>query len=433
MCLRAMLRPRFWAILLSGVTVLGFVAAAGWVITHQLPGSVVASVETDAFNAKDRRLTPGLIEPTSLSAVPPASTGPTPPPAVPTGTASGSVPRLSSGAPTVTEAPVLLDGEFGPPSTPPAAGNPALSTPPAPPNSPASPPPPPPGVVTVRDDAQLQAALNAAGPGTVIALADGTYGQPVVLSRSGTASAPIVVRGSPSAVLRPGRSASAALRLDGASHVRLEGFSVRGGLVGVLVERSSGVTLRGLDISESATDGIRIRSGSADTVVENSRIHDTGRVIASEGGGVSIGSAGSPGDGSDRTIVRGNVISNTGAESVRAFAGTSNGTIQNNTFGAAGAKGRAAGADSWVDIAGNGYRVTGNRGTSTSPRIQDGLTSHVTAAGWGRSNTFSGNDLRLKTDGYGIFVEGGPDTGSVVACDNSVTGARAGRSNLVCA
>jgi len=52
-----------------------------------------------------------------------------------------------------------------------------------------------PSVVPVTTVSQLNAALAAAQPGNIIALADGVYVGPFVLSASGTAANPIVIRG----------------------------------------------------------------------------------------------------------------------------------------------------------------------------------------------------------------------------------------------
>lgn len=52
-----------------------------------------------------------------------------------------------------------------------------------------------PNVVTVSSAAELQSALDGAGPGDVIELEDGTYSGTFAISASGTAQDPIVIRG----------------------------------------------------------------------------------------------------------------------------------------------------------------------------------------------------------------------------------------------
>src|SRR5436309_2507772 len=75
---------------------------------------------------------------------------------------------------------------------------------PVPPVDPASP-----TVRNVSDAAGLQAALDAAAPGHVILLADGTYAGPFSFTAGGTAANPIVIRGaSEDGVVLDGRGCS---------------------------------------------------------------------------------------------------------------------------------------------------------------------------------------------------------------------------------
>jgi nitrous oxidase accessory protein NosD len=74
----------------------------------------------------------------------------------------------------------------------------------------------------VSGAAGLQTALTSARPGQVIELADGVYGGRFVASASGTAAAPIVLRGGRGAVLDGGTaSTGVTLQLKGANHWRL--------------------------------------------------------------------------------------------------------------------------------------------------------------------------------------------------------------------
>jgi hypothetical protein len=45
---------------------------------------------------------------------------------------------------------------------------------------------------------------------------------------------------------------------------------------------------------------------------------------------------------------------------------------------------RDTGADSWVDVMGNAWLVSGNRGVHA---LLDGFPTHVPSAGWGCHNT----------------------------------------------
>ena len=87
------------------------------------------------------------------------------------------------------------------------------------------------------------------------------------------------------------------------------------------------------------------------------------------------------------------------------------------------------GADSWVDVKGNGWQVKANRG-NLSPR--DGFQVHVEASGWGRGNQITGNQGDLGADGeYGVRVDDDA-RGTVVGCDNHFSGAGKDLANIPC-
>lgn len=211
---------------------------------------------------------------------------------------------------------------------------------------------------------------------------------------------------------------------------------MRGAQKGVVLDRSSEVVMDGLDVGGSGMEAIHFRTGSSDNRLTNSLVHDTGRVEPGFGEGVYVGSAASNwstyGDGgpdrSDRNAIVGNRIWRTTAESIDVKEGTTGGVISDNSFDGAGLSG-AHFADSWLDLKGNGYRVAGNIGVGT---LLDGFQTHVQLPGWGRENVFTGNRLTVDAPGYGINVDEPADTGNVVACDNTASGAGRGLSNLPC-
>ena len=322
------------------------------------------------------------------------------------------------------------------------APSPVVPTAPLPTGSPGTPPPttapaPTASVRSVRTAGELTAALAAATPGQVVQLADGTYRGRFAISTAGTAAAPVTLRGGRGAVLEGGEvSTGYALHLDGARHWRLEGFTVRGAQKGIVLDRSNHVVMKALDVGGSGMEAVHFRSASSDNRLEQSLVHDTGRYEPGYGEGVYIGSAtsnwaryggGGP-DRSDRNTVVGNRIWATTAESVDIKEGTTGGLVSGNSFDGAGITGAHFG-DSWIDLKGNGYRVSANRGVR-SPR--DGFQTHVQLAGWGRDNVFSANDLVVDGPGHGILVDEASTSGNTVTCDNRVTGAARGLSNLPC-
>lgn len=310
------------------------------------------------------------------------------------------------------------------------------------PIAPLQPPPSPAadGAVTsvrVSTATQLTAAVAAAGPGTVIDLADGTYVGRFRATATGEASAPISLRGSRRAILSGGSTSSGyTLHLDGARFWVLDGFTVIGGQNGIVLDRTQRTVLRGLDVGRTGQEAVHFRSSSSDNTLADSLIHDTGLATAGYGEGVYIGSAvsnwdrysGGAADRSDRNAVLRNRIWATTAESLDVKEGSSGGLIEGNSFDGSRISG-ANYADSWMDVKGNGYIVRRNTGMN-SP--MDGFQTHVVATGWGKNNAFVGNLLAVNGPGYGVNIQDPRGTGNLVACDNVATGAARGLSNAVC-
>ena len=299
--------------------------------------------------------------------------------------------------------------------------------------------------VVVSTSDELVDALDDAAPGDTIALLDGTYTGRFRAAADGTAAAPITLTGARAAVLTTGSYASGvALRITG-SHWVVDGVSVTKAGTGIVLEGSEHSTIRDVDVGNVGGTGVHFRDGSSDGVLEGSDIHDTGVRRPALGDGVAIGSSqrswktvtGSSGrpDRSDRVTVRDNDIAATTGEGVDAKEGTTGGSIVDNRFRRAGFPGEdgagATGADSWIDIAGNRYAVTGNTG-SVSRR--DAIQVHGVRSGWGKKNSVAGTTVLGGVPGFTVWVDEHA-VGTTVACTGP--GARAadgdaGLSNLRC-
>ncbi|WP_088281090.1 hypothetical protein [Kineosporia sp. A_224] len=285
----------------------------------------------------------------------------------------------------------------------------------------------------VSSAAQLTAALAAASAGDAILLADGVYTGAFVATAKASAGAPVYLCGSRSAVLDGGSTSGGyVLHLDGAAGWRVSGFTVRNGQKGVMVDGGRGNALQDLLVEEIGDEAVHLRRQSTGNVVRGLTIRDTGRRKEKFGEGVYVGSAesnwcdvnGCSPDRSDGNFVLDNRIGPTTAESVDVKEGTSGGVVAGNVLDGTG----LVGADSWVDVKGNGWLVTGNRGTR-SP--MDGFQTHVVADGWGRDNVFRGNVADLAGgSGVGYYLH--KDVPNTVACSNKVTGAAGGLSNRPC-
>jgi hypothetical protein len=300
-------------------------------------------------------------------------------------------------------------------------------------------PPPPVGrfscpqaSVTVHTATEFQHALDLAGPGTVIGLADGRYEGKFALRAGGTEQAPVYVCGSRDAVLDGGGiKGGYVLHLDGVAAVRLAGFTVRNGQKGVVVDGGTAVALQDLLVEHLGDEAVHLRRHTTRSVVRGLTIRDTGNRREKFGEGVYIGTAvsnwptitdGLP-DRSDGNHVLDNRISDTTSESVDIKEGTSSGVLSGNEFDGA----ALAGADSWVDVKGNGWLIVGNRGRAS---LEDGFQTHVILPGWGDLNRFSGNTAEVDGPGYGFYLH--EQHGNRIDCDNTVSGAVRGYANHPC-
>ena len=290
----------------------------------------------------------------------------------------------------------------------------------------------PAATVTVTDADTLTAALAQATPGARIHLADGTYPGTFQATSKGTAEKPISLCGGAGAVIDGGGVTKGyGLHLDGADYWQVSGFTVRNAQKGVMGDGVHHVVISHLTVEQIGDEGIHLRKFSTDNLVADNVVRDTGKRRDKFGEGIYIGSAtsnwgeisgGSP-DASDRNVIRGNKISATTAESIDVKEGTSGGVVSGNTFDGS----ALTGADSWVDIKGNNWSITGNTGIH-SP--QDGFQTHQVADGWGRGNTFSGNEAVVDGAGFGFHFA--PVENNRLTCDNKASGATAGLANVTC-
>lgn len=277
--------------------------------------------------------------------------------------------------------------------------------------------------VTVSTAAQLQSALNKAAPGQTIALRDGTYSGNFEVSKSGTVGSPISLCGSSKAILDGGNPEHGyVLHLDNVSYWRLSGFTVQNGQKGVMADNTQKSVIEGLTVSHIGDEGIHLRDNSSDNTVDGNTISDTGLRKPKFGEGIYVGSSKNnwcdisncDADRSDRNVLSNNVISQTPAESIDIKEGTTGGTVTGNRLDGTG----MTDADSWVDVKGNDWTITGNSGVN-SP--QDGFQTHELLQGWGTNNVFSKNDVSLGNDsGLGFAFR--PALHNVVNCDNRMQG-----------
>lgn len=303
-----------------------------------------------------------------------------------------------------------------------ATASPAPPTPSAPAGS-AAPVSCPTGEGTQVGDANgLRRALQEAGPGTIIRLADGVYSGKFRADRPGAPDRPVWICGGAGAVLDAGGVDDGyVLHLDGADHYRLVGFTVRNGQKGVMFDDTSHSVVQGLTVSQIGDEGIHLRRNSSDNLVLANTVTDTGLRKPKFGEGIYVGSSETnwceltacQADRSDRNVVAGNRIGATTAESIDVKEGTSSGRLLGNTLDGGGVTGDT---DSVVDVKGNGWLVADNVVTNAP---LDGFQTHELLEGWGTANRFQANVVRSARQSGGYVVAARPALDNVIACTNS--------------
>lgn len=317
-------------------------------------------------------------------------------------------------------------------------------------------------LVPVATSAELAEAVRTAQPGDVIQLADGEYRGETVATVPGTAEAPITLRGSAKAVLvndwfeqtslpcpAPGAHSAYGLWLYGASHWRVQGITIAHSKKGIVVDRSTDVIISGVTVYDIQEEGVHFRASTTDSAIIGSRIYDTGVEKPGIGEGVYIGSAfgnwrcygeagaGTP-DRSDRVRVIGNRFGpGIAAEHIDIKEGTVSGSVIGNVFDGRGLSGENS-ADSWLDIKGSFYEITGNRGSySATPGsvFANGYETHEQyGQGYGCGNVFTGNYSDLGGVGsYAFYITNQPQCAAhpnVVRQGNFVVGATVGVTNI---
>jgi parallel beta-helix repeat protein len=217
-----------------------------------------------------------------------------------------------------------------------------------------------------------------------------------VAAVSGTADRPITLCGSRAAILE-GRSIESGNGFTlTADHWVLSGFGVRNARKGIVVEGGSHNILRALEVYQIGEEGVHFRRFSTDNLLEHSWVHHVGQLTPIYGEGVYVGSAHSNwptySQGRPDTCDRNRVISNligpsTTAESVDIKEGSTGGVVADNTFLGSG----MTAADSWVDVKGNGFVVSGNAGLSTQGSGFKRIEINQALSGWGVNNDVRDN------------------------------------------
>ncbi|HVK68200.1 MAG TPA: right-handed parallel beta-helix repeat-containing protein [Polyangium sp.] len=282
-------------------------------------------------------------------------------------------------------------------------------------------------VVEVADAAALTDALSKAAPGQLIRLAPGTYADTFDLELvSGTADKPIVVCGPRDAILDTSAMPSnTGLRLLQVNHWVVSGITITGGRKGIYVDGSSDNILSNLFVHDVGEMAIQLRNGASRNTIEYCEITNTGLTVPDSAEGIYVGSDDSAWpspdmpDACDGTKILWNKFGpGIQTEHVDLKEGTQGGEIRGNTFDGAGLTPDGS-EDAWVAVTGNKYLFAENIGDK-SPK--DGFVVRQAAMGWGNDNVFEKNTANgINNPNLGINVGPGT-TGTIVKCDNKVSG-----------
>lgn len=173
-------------------------------------------------------------------------------------------------------------------------------------------------------------ALSVVRPGETIVFAAGNYPPLTISGKNGTASAPITIKTSGSAVFSSGSYTSgAAVAIRDSSHIILDGVIARRSLFGIMGERITNTTIRNSQVHDIGQEGIHVRYQSSHILIAQNKIHDTGMrggTYANYGEGVYIGfgAAGGENDGTHHVAVHKNEIFRTSAEAIDMKRGLNN-------------------------------------------------------------------------------------------------------------
>lgn len=194
----------------------------------------------------------------------------------------------------------------------------------------------------------LDAALDAATPGTRVVVRAGTYGPLDASDISGTDGAPIVISGEPGAILEA-RGAGAVIRMTDPEWVVIEGFELRGATVhGINIDDGGSydtpahhLVLRDLTIPSAGSGGnndcIKL-SGVDDFWVLGSDVAhcDRGEIIDMVG--------------CHRGVIAGNHFHDTAQSGVQTKGGSSDVLITGNTFADIPSRGVNAGGSTGLEF-----------------------------------------------------------------------------------
>jgi parallel beta-helix repeat protein len=232
------------------------------------------------------------------------------------------------------------------------------------------------------DFTTIQAAVDAASPGTTILVCAGTYQESVTITKNDLR---IRAKGAPGSVVLDGMAETllAGFYIQNASGNLISGFRIQNfHEAGILLDNGDGNRIRKNVATGAHHDGIELRLGSSGNRIEHNLVIDN---LASNACGIQIRDAGSTGN-----VVRHNKTINNNW-GIRVGLGATNNVVFHNRA----VSNRAFGILNFSGA--NGTSIKGNRAFRNPTGISVQGSTGVTVA---RNHAFN-NTLDLQWDGTG--------------------------------
>lgn len=164
----------------------------------------------------------------------------------------------------------------------------------------------------------------------------GTYTEVVTITRpAGTANSRTVIRAFPGhtvTIRGTGFSGSGRFKVLDTSFITVDGFIVTNFNQGVFVENSNNIIVQNMTVHNVGQEAIHVLRNSNFVTIQNNTVHDT-RKFDFNGEGVYVGTgSGGPLDNTNNVTVKGNTIFNTTDEGIELKAGTHDCIVEGNTI-----------------------------------------------------------------------------------------------------
>lgn len=177
-------------------------------------------------------------------------------------------------------------------------------------------------------------AVSRINGGDTVYVKQGTYNEILLINRpNGTASNPTIIRTYPgqTATLRgSGFSGSGRIKILSSSYITFDGFEITNFNQGLFVEASSNIVVQNCNIHDVGQEALHVLANSAYITIENCTVHDT-RKWQFNGEGIYIGTSSSgPLDNTNNVTIRNNIIYNANDEGIELKPGTHDSLVEGN-------------------------------------------------------------------------------------------------------